>query len=422
MKIARATIFLASAAFATLLIKHSVTSVAPGMDAPETFTMPAEFEPQGAVWIGARPTENGRPAIPIVVKMVQALAPHLEIYLMVPDSRVKAEVQTVLRHMDVDAKRVHFWTSESSPTRWYRDVGAIFLKSNRGRLKVVDFDFNCYGECPTGSTEAKQKEGIDRQTAGLLHLPVMRTRLVSEGGDREVNGRGTLMVVEAVEMQRNPRLTRNQIERELLRVLGQKKTIWLKRGVAEDDKAEGGPIYGNVYGVGTGGHIDEMARFTAPDTVVLEEVTAKERDSNSVFRKSYERLEENYRILNASTDQDGHKFRIVRMPAADPIYLNLTFKPGDHGLGYFRGSKPGQPIRVILPASYMNFFISNGVVLAPAYWKLGRPEMTRRKDQVAKQILQRLFPNRTIVQIDAENLNYGGGGLHCATQQQPATP
>jgi len=388
----------------------------------ELFTEPAEFEPQSAVWIGARPMENGHPALPVVVQMVQALAPHVEVYLMAPDATTKMEVQRRLHNAGVDPRRVHYWTSASSPTRWYRDVGALFLKSNLGHVKAVDFDFNCYGDCVAGSAEAKKKEGIDRQIAGILHLPTVRTNLVSEGGDRDVNGRGTLMAVEAVEMQRNPHLARGQIERELLRVLGQKKMIWLKRGVAEDDMASRGALYGNVYPVGTGGHIDEMARFTAPDTIALAEVTPQEHESNPVFRMSHERLEENYRILRAATDQDGRKFHIVRMPAADPIYMDVTFKPGDRGLSYFHGAKAGEPIRVVLPASYMNFFISNGVVLAARYWHPGRPESTRRKDEAAKRILQGLFPNRRIVQIDAENLNYGGGGLHCATQQQPALP
>lgn len=108
------------------------------------------------------------------------------------------------------------------------------------------------------------------------------------------------------------------------------------------------------------------------------------------------------------------------MPAADPIYLTYTFKPGDSGLSFFRGSKAGVPIRVILPASYMNFVISNGVVLVSAYWRPGRPESTRRKDEAARRILQRLFADRRVVQIHDEPIHYGGGGMHCATQQQPA--
>jgi agmatine deiminase len=406
-------------ALAAFVAGAGVVSSMSASPAPEVFTFPAEFEPQSAVWIGARPEENGRPTLGVIVQMVQALAPHVDIYLMVSSLAAQAKLQNLLGKARVDLRRVHFQTITSSPTQWYRDIGPIFLKGSHGHLKVVDFDFNCYGDCRTGSAEARQKEGIDRQIASAVHLPVVRTEIVSEGGDREVNGRGTLMAVEATEMQRNPHLTRDQIERELLHVLGQKKMIWLKRGVAEDDDAERGPVYANIYAAGAGGHVDEMARFTGPDTVLLAEVTPLERDSDPVLRISYERLQKNYRILQSATDQDGHRLRIVRMPVADPIYLDLTPKPLDPDLSFFRGSKPGQPLRIILPASYMNFVVSNGIVLVPKYWRPGRPETIRRKDEAARRILQNLFPDREIVQIDAENLNHGGGGMHCATQQQP---
>src|SRR5690348_14549794 len=142
-------------------------------------------------------------------------------------------------------------------------------------------------------------------------------------------------------MQRNPGMTRDQIERELLTVLGQKKVIWLKRGIAEDDDAMNGPLYSSIYPIGCG-HIDEMARFVAPDTIALAEVTPKERDSDPIMRMTYERLEENLRILQAATDQDGHKFKVIRMPVADPIYQDFTVQSGpDGGLNYFRGTKPG---------------------------------------------------------------------------------
>lgn len=389
---------------------------------PEVFTYPAEFEPQAAVWIGARPEENGRPTLPAVVQMAQALAPHVAINFVVPGASVEGRLRGLLRKASVNLDRVRFVTITSSPTQWYRDIGPIFLKGSRGHLKIVDFDFNCYGDCEVGSPEAEAKEGIDRQIAGMLHLPVVRTTLVSEGGDREVNGRGTLMAVEAVETQRNPRLTRDQIGRELMRILGQKKIVWLKRGVAEDDDAQQGAVRDGVYAAGAGGHIDEMARFASPNTILLEQVSPSERDSDPVMRVSYERLEENLRILKSATDQDGRPFRIVRMPAADPLYVTYAFNTGDSGLTFFRGAKPGRPIRVIVPRSYMNFVISNGVVLVARYWRAGRSAGTLRKDRMAKRILQTVFPGRQIVQIDAETLNFGGGGMHCATQQEPAVP
>jgi len=396
------------------------TASSPSGNQPDDFALPAEFDPQQAVWMSARPTESGKPVLDIVIEMVRALSPHVRIQLMVPNEAVKTDVEHRLHQQKIDERRISYWTTHASPTRWYRDVGAIFLKNINGDLKAVDFNFNCYGECAAGSADAQKKEGIDREIAGLAGVTTIKTALVSEGGDREVNGQGTLMAIEATEMQRNPGMSREQIETELLRLLGQKKMVWLKRGIAEDDDAMHGPLYSNVYPIGCG-HIDEMARFVSADTIALAEVTPEERDANPVMRMTYDRLEENYRILQAATDQAGQKFKIIRMPIAEPIYQELTIQPGDDGaLHYFRGTKPGQKIRILISASYMNFFISNGVVLEAAYWKPGRPEATRRKDEAAAATLKRLFPTRQIVQIHAENLNYGGGGMHCATQQQPA--
>jgi len=181
--------------------------------------------------------------------------------------------------------------------------------------------------------------------------------------------------------------------------------IWLKRGIAEDDDPIHGTLSADRYSIGCG-HIDEMARFVSADTIALAEVTDRERGNDPVMRMTYDRLEDNYRILQSAADQDGGKFKIVRMPVANPIYQNLTIQSGpDGGLKYFHGTKPGQKIRYLISASYLNFFISNGVVLEAAYWRPGRPDSTRRKDQAATAILKQLFPTREIVQIHAENLN-----------------
>ena len=405
-----------------LLATLACTALSSPTNQPNQFTLPAEFEPQQAVWMSARPTESGKPVLDIVIEMVRALSPHVRIQLMVPSDAVKTEVHNRLRQQKIDERQITYWTTHASPTRWYRDVGAIFLVNGIGEVKAVDFNFNCYGECPTGSAEAQKKEGIDREIAALADVPTIKAELVSEGGDHEVNGQGTLMALEETEMQRNPGKSREYIEKELLRLLGQKKMVWLKRGIAEDDDPIHGPLYSNVYPIGCG-HIDEMARFVSADTIALAKVAQEERDADPVMRMTYDRLEENYRILQAATDQNGHKFKIVRMPVANSIYHDFTIQPGaDGGLHYFQGSKAGQKIRIIISASYMNFFISNGVVLEAAYWQPGRPESTRRKDEAAAATLKGLFPTREIVQIHSENLNYGGGGMHCATQQQPASP
>ena len=388
----------------------------------EVFMHPAEFDRQEAVWIGARPSENGHPTLDVVIQMIKALAPHVRIKLMVADDEAKTNVQRLLRENGIDQSQVDFWTTASSPTRWYRDVGAIFLRGSQGHLKAVDFNFNCYGNCLPGSDEARKKEGIDREIAKIAGVPIVRSELVTEGGAHDFNGRGVMIANETLELGRNPNMTRDQIEAELKRALGQKKVIWLQQGIAEDDAPRYGPLFGNVYPTGdTGGHVDEFCRFVDRHTVLLASVTPAERDSDPVMKINYDRMEENYRILKSATDQDGRAFRIIRVPAADIISETFTIEPGDAGpLDFFHGSKPGETVKILIAASYLNFFISNGVVLISRYWKSGRPNSTRQKDETVKRLMRRLFPGREIIQIDAENLNFGGGGMHCATQEQPA--
>jgi agmatine deiminase len=256
-----------------------------------------------------------------------------------------------------------------------------------------------------------------------MKLPIVKSSLISEGGNREFNGRGTMMALEVTELGRNPGKTRDEIEGELLRVLGQKKMIWLKKSIADEEKTTRGPIVNDTYSATiTGGHIDEVARFVSPSTVLLAQVTPEERDADPIMKISYERMEENYRILSNATDQDGKPLKIIRMPVANPIAAQYTpVDENDYALLYFKGAKVGKSIKYLLAASYLNFLVTNGVVLGAKYWHEGRSEATKRKDEQAKLILQDIFPDRAIILIDAEAFNHGGGGIHCNTQQQPAS-
>jgi agmatine deiminase len=129
----------------------------PAKQGEEFFTFPAEFDKQEAVWMVARPFDSERPTIGIAIQMIKALTPTVKVRLMVADEKAKEEVRNLLKANGVDETQVSYWTTASSPTRWYRDVGAIFLRSNKGNLKVVDFKFNSYGESESSSVEAKQK-------------------------------------------------------------------------------------------------------------------------------------------------------------------------------------------------------------------------------------------------------------------------
>jgi agmatine deiminase len=161
--------------------------------------------------------------------------------------------------------------------------------------------------------------------------------------------------------------------------------------------------------------------------VLLTEVSAAEADLDEVARISQQRMEAAHEVLKAATDQDGKPLHIIRVPAA-PRIVNMV-KPGDFMYDEFLAKykfkdgtliKAGEPIQVIAATSYLNFLVTNGIVLVPKYGGPDRPKLVKEKDEQVRRLLSDLFPDRKVVQINAENLNLGGGGIHCITQQQPA--
>ncbi|MFZ1288560.1 MAG: agmatine deiminase family protein, partial [Melioribacteraceae bacterium] len=176
---------------------------------------------------------------------------------------------------------------------------------------------------------------------------------------------------------------------------------------------------------GANGHIDEVARFVSPNTILLAQIDEEERKQNPVSNVDYDILEENYERLKKTTDLEGKPFRIIRVPSPNlndsDYYTELIVsdewrKESGLNLSSFAN---GDTIRITKAVSYMNFFISNQVVLIPKYWNEGMPESEKRKDEEVKNLFTTLFPVKEIVQINPIAINRGGGGIHCVTQQQP---
>lgn len=306
---------------------------------------------------------------------------------MVQGKEEEVQVKNLLKENGYLGRNVHYYTIKHYSI-WARDVGPIFVKDSRSRLRVVNFSFNGYGQnVDQGYLEVEGQ--IDVLAARQLKLPVIDSNLITEGGAIESNGKGTIMMTESVALKRNPGLTKNQIENEYKRVLGAKKVIWLKQGLAEDDRV-------------TGGHVDEIARFADPQTILLAQILPADRDANAISRESFRRLEENYRILLNSTDQDERPFSIIRVPMPP----TLCGEENDRG---------EVPLR-----SYLNYAAANDAVLVPTYWKPGRSSTLKAAEDQVMTIFRSVFPGRKIIGIDAENVNRWGGGLHCITQHMPA--
>ncbi len=355
------------------------------------YTWPGEFEKQQSMWM-QWPTENynegSRPVYPVMINIINAFTPYIKVNVISRSTDEIEQIKALLKSSGNPGTNVDYYVINHLSI-WARDVGPVFVKDNRNRLSVVDFGFNNY------SREADQEyinieSQVDKLTAQTLNLPVISTGLISEGGAIESNGRGTMMVPESVALTRNPNLTKQQIEDEYKRVLGVKKVIWLKKGLAEDDHI-------------TSGHINEFARFADPNTILLAQILPEDKLINKISQQSDQNLEENYNILQNSTDQDGKPFRIIRVPMPPTLYQEAD-------------NTSELPVR-----SYLNYAVTNGAVLMQTYWKPGLPDKLKNAEEQVRAILHNAYPGCDIIGIDAENVNLWGGGIHCITQHMPAT-
>lgn len=390
----------------------------------------AEFEPQEAVWL-IWPQEDhlkGFSNDQVIQDIIASVVPYTAVKVAVADPEIRKMAESLLPAALLESKQIEL-IDIPSVQFWTRDMGPVFVENNKGEQVIADFNFNAWGYSDTLDTDARIEEKFDENVGKLLGLPVISSDMISEGGNREVNGKGTLMLVERVEMGRNPHMSKLDMEKEFQRMLGVRKVVWLKSGLQEDDHTFLGPLElgdgQRAYTVvTTNGHIDEFARFVNDSTILLATVAPEDR-LDAIGRENHRRLEENYQILRTATDQDDRPFRIVRMPL--PKNILGTMKPGDpvydyiSTLDYTDGSvfPEGDSIRVIAAASYLNFLVANGCVIAPKYGRPGGDTAIQARDREAERILGEVFPERKIIMIDALAINFGGGGIHCITMQQP---
>lgn len=394
--------------------------------ASRSFVAPGEFEPQEYIWLTwvDQGWLGGAPFTGVTLDVMRAITPHVRVKLMYsaftsedasmfrePFLRSPAEAEAILRKRlkseGVDLSRVDLFYYPR-PVGAIQDPGPYFLRSTDGHLALADYAFD---------HPDPRMEAIDRDIAARLGLPTVRSSIASEGGARQVNGRGTLLLVEAVELARNPGRSREEIEREHRRVHGATNVIWLKHGPADE---EWGKLRDGRWGIGTGGHVDVFARFADERTILLAQVGEDEKDASPILRETYDRMEENYRILSAATDESGRPFRILRVPVPDTMTATTTYDSlSREERWWFEGANPGDAIEYYLPGGYLNFIIANGVVVTARFWRDGMPESQRAKDRQALKVLEHAFPGRQIVQIDTLPLVHEGGGLHCYSRNQP---
>lgn len=338
------------------------------------YRMPAEWARHRGTWLSWPHKEASWPGkfapVPeLFARMIGELVPDEEVHINVAGPDMESDARDLLARGRVPAARVFFHHIPTNDA-WCRDHGPTFIErdhAGRREQAIVDWGFNAWGgKYPPFDLD----DVVPVRIGAELGLPVFTPGIVMEGGSLDVNGAGTLLTTESclLNPNRNPALSRSDIERHLRDYLGVRHILWLGDGIEGDD---------------TDGHVDDLSRFTDPRTVV----TVVEDDAADA---NFEPLRENLARLRTMRDQDGALFRVVTLPMPRRL---------EHD---------GQR----LPASYANFYIGNAVVLLPTY--------DPATDETARSALQELFPTRRVVGIDCTDLVWGLGAFHCVTQQWPA--
>ena len=341
--------------------------------------MPAEWERHRATWIAWPHHEPDWPAklapIPwVYAEIARLLAPHetVEILCQSEDAAAAARINLESHAVPLDAVRLHIVPTDRV---WLRDSAPTGVIDDNGNVVLLNWAFNGWVKYDNWRLDARVGAAISRHT-GLPRVeplrPMSTDRLVLEGGGIETNGHGLMLVTEEWLLSdtqvRNPGLSRKEYERLFAQWLGTRRTIWLGEGCVGDD---------------THGHIDDVARFVAADTVVVA-VEPDPADGN------HSRSMDNLRRLElAAADPAIGPLRIVTLPFPRPMFM----------------------FSERLPASYANFYVANGVVIVPTF--------NDRQDRVALQTLADLFADREVVGVHAGDLVWGLGTLHCLTQQEP---
>jgi agmatine deiminase len=371
--------------------------------------MPAEWAPHAATWIAWPHNPDDWPGkfqpIPwVYAEIVRHLSRVEDVHILVNDLAAERRATGVLRRGGANLARTHFhhWATDRV---WLRDSGPVFVKRAEGSVKnatgdlaVINWKFNAWAKY----SNWRRDDQIPHHVARLYSLPEIKPeippppaapanwkpgspasalarrgdkphRIVLEGGSIDTNGAGILLTTEECLLsevqQRNPGVSRQQLEQAFHDYLGIEQTLWLHRGCAGDD---------------THGHVDDITRFVGPSTI-LTVVEPNRSDPN------HEPLAENLKRLKAARDGAGKQFTVIELPMPRPVV--------------FRGQR--------LPASYANFYIANDIVLVPTFHD--------PNDRIALNILAELFATREVIGIHSVDLVWGLGTLHCMSQQQPAS-
>jgi agmatine deiminase len=354
--------------------------------AADGYRMPGEFEAHSGCWMAwpERPS-NWRLGAEPAQRAFAAVAEAIDVCEPVTVAVSDAQFEHCRAVLSPSIRVVEM----SSDDAWMRDIGPTFVIDDRGGRRGVDWQFNAWGGLDGGLYFPWDRdERVARKVLEIEGADRHRAPIVLEGGSIHVDGEGTVMATEEclLNRNRNPELSREQIERVLFDYLGAEKMIWLGRGVYNDE---------------TDGHIDNLACFVRPGVVLLTYSDDESDPQHAISRDAHERLQ-------TATDAHGRAIEVMRLPAPGPITITDEEASGVDANAGSLSRHAGDR----LAASYANFYLATQRVVFPL--------LDERYDAHAAEELRECFPEREIVGVPAREILLGGGNIHCITQQVPA--
>ena len=346
------------------------------------FRMPAEWEKQDSIWVVWPYNKNDWPghfkSIPYTVaKIIGIISQYQKVNLIIKLNEKKIEIKKILKKYLTKISNIEFHNI-SSDRIWIRDSGPIFLINKKSKKKIfLNFKFNGWSKYNNYLRDNKINNSISKKIdVKKIDVKVKFKKvykpIVLEGGAIDVNGRGSILLTEecllSKTQQRNKGFKKKHYEKYLSKLLNVNNFIWLKKGIEGDD---------------THGHIDDISRFVSENTIM----TAVENDKSE---KNFQILNNNLEILKKTKNKNKKRFRIIKIPMPKPIFINKTK----------------------VPASYLNFLITNKIVLVPIF--------EDKNDIKVIQIFKKIFKKRKIIGINCKKLIWGFGAIHCMTLQEPS--
>lgn len=396
---------------------------------PPTAGISADFDPASAVWLSYH---EGHAAM--TQGLVAALHAHVKLRFLVANEDTAGRV----RAMPFTGLEVHVQPEASF---FLRDM-AVFARQADGRATIVDFAASQYGaaawclrryaqpedkqHCVTHARRmAVERNRVDRDFAARLNLTAHRSPLALEGGGVEVNGRGLMIANEELHRSRNPDQSRAQVNTELLRLPGIRKVLWLPAGLAEDVLLRA-TITGPYVAWGAGGHTDEFVRFADERTVLLAWPGDAEATQHPVARLNRIRMRRNWDALKDATDAQGRRLRVIKVPMPRIVQRRVVLSDKalldasvEWSIDYFAPQerrRVGEHLWQVATASYLNFVVANGVVVLPDFVPHGTSPAQQER---VRRLFAEVFTGRRIEFVDGISAHWVGGGLHCATLNQP---